>query len=75
MSNFLTTEQGQTFTYSGGLGICCGENHIWLWCGDNTVDKPPEGLLCACGMMEYHTGKCKECGCDVLKPMQASLSS
>lgn len=66
MDGNLLTENNKHFTWSGGLAMTCGENHIWTWAGSDT--KPPEGLKCNCGMMEYHIGKCQYCGSEILQP-------
>ena len=45
----------------------CSTGHTWIWAGDpNTF--PTEGMLCACGMMEWHKERCPTCGTPVVKP-------
>jgi len=38
-----------------------------MWAGDPNYPIP-EGFPCECGLMLYHTEKCKECGSIINKP-------
>ena len=49
--------------------MCDKNGHYFVWTGDPNYPLP-EGFPCECGMMLYHTEKCKECGTIINKPIR-----